>query len=171
MTVASVARMVIILLLVLSQNAFAQSDGRTFSRFRVLLQSGERFEGRAGRLSGDALSGMSSAGEPVDVPIGSIRALDVSTGSEAGYWAVVGGVIGLSGALLAILQVEMDDSVELNSNAAVAVTAGLTVFGALIGGAIGSRLHKWERVQIQTDVDAMTGGQQRLRVACFSFRW
>jgi hypothetical protein len=160
----SVARIAVILLLVLSQNAFSQTEVREFSRFRVLLRSGERFEGRDGRLTETGLEGTSSKGEAIKISMSNLRALDAATGSEAGKWALAGAGLGLASGLLAIMQVNLNDDLEVDSDAALVVTAGLTAVGALIGGMVGASHQKWERVPIRTE--SMSSIHSRPRI-CF----
>ena len=70
----------VVLLLILAHSIQAQDAVCQFSRFRVLLQTGERFEGREGQLNDTKLKDMLTTGVPINVPVGKIRALDVYSG-------------------------------------------------------------------------------------------
>ena len=141
---------VLALALFVPQRVSAQHADRTFHRFRMLLNSGDRIEGTDGILSDTTFRGRANAGNSIDVPRASIRALDVSTSSEAGKYAAIGAGLGLLTGLLAIAQVSADPTRVLNTDAATAVTAALTVGGGLSGLAVGSGQRRWESVPLRT---------------------
>jgi hypothetical protein len=148
-----VIRVALVGLLVLVQAAHARAADRTLESFRVLLKSGERHEGKNGRLTETGLE-WSRKGLAMSVPMEEIRMLDEATGSQAGKYALYGAGIGLATALLAALLAAADTSddptTEFNTGAAIGISVGFTVGGGLIGAAIGASQKTWERVPIKT---------------------
>lgn len=161
-------RIAIVLVLMLAKDISAQTEVRTFSRFRTLLQTGERIEGREGRLTTTALEGISSAGAQIKIPMSDIRALDISAGSHMGKGAAIGASLGLLTGLLAIVQVSLREDTELKDDAAVGLTVGLTVGGGLIGALVGASYTRWERVHIPVGLSfypEARGGRCTIRVS------
>lgn len=148
-----------VLVLLLYQDISAQDSTRVMQRFRVLLKTGERIEGKNGVLSPASLEGTTKAGTTLNIQRSSIRALDVYAGSNMAKWGAVGAGLGLVTGLLAIIQVSADSDATLNEGAAVGVTAGLTIGGGLIGLLAGSRDSRWESVPLKTAtlIDPETG--------------
>jgi hypothetical protein len=144
-------RLVILALaLLIPQSVCAQHADRTFHHFRMRLMTGEHIEGTNGVLTDTTFQGRSKKGDPVDIPRGDIRALDISKGSQAGKGAAIGAAMGLFTGLLAIAQVSADKTKVLNKDAAAKLTIGLTIGGGLIGAAIGSGHRRWESVPVRT---------------------
>jgi hypothetical protein len=149
-------RITLIVLLVLVQSVHAQEGVRELTNFRVLLRNGDRREGKNGRLTEDSLEWMMKNRQPMTVPREEIRALDESRGSEAMKYGAIGAGIGLLTALTAALWASAaaadDPSLEFKGGAAIAVTAGFTIGGGLIGAAIGASQKRWERIPIKTSL-------------------
>ncbi|NIO02175.1 MAG: hypothetical protein GTO42_08540 [Candidatus Latescibacteria bacterium] len=142
----------IILALFLAQDVFAQDDIRTFSRFRLRLKSGERIEGRKGRLTATFLEGTSKTGRPIQIPVTDIRLLDVTAGSKAVKGMFIGAGIGLISAMSTIASVKaIREDADIEWGGAAGFAAGLTVVGGVIGAGIGWGFPKWERVHLGTD--------------------
>ena len=143
-------------LLIVAQSVHAQETIKIFKQFRVLLKSGERYEGKEGHLSASDLEGTLKGGESMTIPRDDIRALDVSRGSNAGKYAMIGAGIGLLTSLTAALAAwsasEDDPLLEFQGGTAVAITAGFTIAGGLIGAAFGATQLKWERVPVKTSL-------------------
>jgi hypothetical protein len=139
----------VLVLLFATGGLFAQDSTRTMRRFRVLLTTGERIEGKNGVLSPTSLEGTASTGIPVNVQRSDIRALDAYMGSQAAKWGLAGAGLGLLTGLLAVVEVAANPDVILNEGAAAGVTAGLTICGGLIGLLVGSQDARWESVPVR----------------------
>lgn len=141
----------------------------SFSRFRLLADTGQRIEGRDAQLTADSLVALRSDGVPITLPRDRIRALDVSKGTNAGRAAAIGAGIGLLTGLLAIAQVSMDDTRQLKRGAAVVLPIGLTAGGGLIGLVVGSSSPRWESVPLRTASVTPPDGLCIVHVIRFSF--
>jgi len=130
----------------------AAGDTTELGKFRALLNTGERIEGFSGKLSPDSLTGTTMNGGPVAIPVRSIRALDRSTGSNAGEGALIGGCVGLSTAVMAWMQASTqaasDPYTEVDNSKILPVFAGFTAGGVLVGFIIGSTIKKWKKVPV-----------------------
>ena len=145
-------QLALVLLVIAGIPALAFPEDREFSNFRVLLKDGTRIRGSEGRLTSERLEGTARLGKTVSVPRHDIQALDVSQGSQAGKGFAIGATSGLLTGLLAIAQVGLDETQQLNEGAAVGITAGLTVGGGLIGAAVGSRYKRWSSVPLDQSI-------------------
>lgn len=141
---------VFVLLGLLLAPAVEAEEGESFSRFRLLTNTGERIQGMDARLTADTIEARKTDGSPITFSRDQLRALDVSKGTNAGRGAAIGASIGLITGLLAILQVGMDETRELKEGAAAGVTIGLTVGGGLIGTAVGASRPRWESIPLRT---------------------
>ncbi|MCG6957329.1 MAG: hypothetical protein LJF04_15170 [Gemmatimonadetes bacterium] len=148
----TVQRLFVLCLLALpfvwSPNVGAQENRQTFERFRLLLATGERVDGRDGVLTDTAFRGMRGSGE-INVSLGDIRSLDISSGSQAGKGLAIGLGVGLVSALAGILSAAADETRTLDTSKILPVAVGLTVGGGALGLLVGSRYPKWERLSLQ----------------------
>lgn len=117
-----------------------------FERFRVLLNTGERFEATDGILSADSLTAVKKGSDKFSIPLSEIRAMDRFKGTRATAGLMIGAGTGLLIVLFAIIQVEADPNRELREERVAPVLIGFTAAGGLIGWAVGSAMKKWERV-------------------------
>jgi hypothetical protein len=128
-----------------------KSEPLSLGRFRVLLHSGDRHEGAAGVLDGDALRGRDERGNQVSFPRSDIRALDTASGSRSAEYAAIGGGICLLSGLAAWAtsgaQTAADPTRKtVSSGQALAIIGGFTAAGTIIGAVIGSGKKSWKRV-------------------------
>jgi hypothetical protein len=153
----------VLLLFLVSFNVFAQKEGVVHPRFRALLQSGERIEGKNGYFTSADFIGVLDTGEELRISKNDIKVLDVSSGSKAGQYALMGAGVGLLTSLTAIIsaasEVSEDPDLELNTGAIVSVTLGVTGISALVGGIIGANQTKWTRVPIRTSFKFELNGE------------
>jgi hypothetical protein len=141
----------LIFVLLISFNIFPQEGDHDFSRFRVLLKSGDRVEGKSGILTPTELQGFTKRGDPIKIPIDDIRVMDRYTGSQAAKGAAIGAGLGLVTALTLILYANADETRELKVNEGVLIFGVTGVYG-LIGLAVGSAYSKWERVPLHLSI-------------------
>ncbi len=133
-----------LLLTVIIHIASSQQSRVANEEFVALLQSGERIEGTSFFLSPKELSGQTSTGVRVSVPLHSVKTLYVSTGSKSGQFALLGGAFGLGVGLLAVLTAESQGAGKVNySN-----IGGLVAAGAVIGAVLGAGQQSWEMVDL-----------------------
>ncbi len=147
---------VIITLFVLSlfnQFAIAQhEESESFSKFRVLTITGQRYEGNTGSITDSLLSGKLDNGLPLNIRNEDIRSLDISCGRQTLKGVAIGGGIGLLAFVLVALQIEMEPMAEWNVDPGK-VALILTASGAAIGALIGTASTKWCRYPIQPSVN------------------
>ena len=147
----------IFLLVLFSNDVFAQKEGVVHPRFRALLNSGERIEGRDGYFTSTTFNGILNTGEEISVGRSDIKALDVSSGSKTLQYAGIGAGFGLLSSLLGVasaaIQASNDPYRELNTGAIIPITLVVTGTSALIGGIIGANQTKWTRVPIRTTLN------------------
>jgi hypothetical protein len=160
-------------ILLAAQKLPAQENNIELGRFRVLLTTGERLEGRGGLLNSDGLTGTSSKGSPISYTGEEIRLLDRCTGNKGGKGALIGGGIGLATAVVALIAAESEASsdpfVEVDRSKIVPVFLGITGVGALIGWAVGSSKTTWENVPLEPVFSfSPVSGERRLMLT-FSF--
>ena len=72
-----------------------------FERFRVLLNTGERFEATDGILSADSLTALKKGRDEFSIPLSEIRAMDRFKGTRATAGLMIGAGTGLLIVLLA----------------------------------------------------------------------
>ena len=161
----------VVLCLLLASSAMAQEATRELKNFRMLLNDGEFVQGKDGLISGSRLTGTTKGGESLDIPLADIHSLDVSQGSAAGKGALIGADIGLGSALMAIVQVNADETTELDNDKVAPVTLGLTGVGALIGAAVGAGSRTWENVPLTEDVGLRIGVTQVAGGVGLSYRF
>jgi hypothetical protein len=126
------------------ETVIAQGASASFGEFVVLLENGERVEGATCTLSAERLSGVASTGVRFSAPLSTVKALYITTGSESGRFALLGGACGLGIGLAVILSVESQGGGKVNyGNLGVLVAAG-TVIGAVLGAG----QHSWEKVDL-----------------------
>ena len=132
------------------QQACAQSTEGVFERFRILLHTGQRMEGYEGLLTETALEGRRESGTAISIPFDDIRTLDVSRGSKASRYAVIGAGMGLLASLYGVLSASWSPEGEetLDTAEILPITLGATVGGGLLGMLIGSGSPSWERMPI-----------------------
>ncbi len=147
----------IFILFLFSNNVFAQKEGVVHPRFRALLQSGERIEGKDGCFTSTNFNGILNTGEEISISRNEIKVLDVSSGSKVMQYAAMGAGVGFLTSLLGIasaaIDASEDPSLELNTGAIVPITLVVTGTAALIGGIIGANQTKWTRVPIRTTLN------------------
>ena len=138
----------IALLLCIAISATAQEDVH-FDEFKLVTRSGA-FEGKDGVLTADSFSGKRTDGTAFAIPRGEIRNLYKRSGSKAGKYAAAGAGIGLTGALLGVMQAKADAAsspyVETDDDKIMPLVIGFTVAGGLIGGLVGASKETYERV-------------------------
>ena len=132
-----------------SREAFAQGPSRPLPRFRALLRSGERFEGRDGTLTPDSLRGQRADGRTVAVRRTDVRALDAVAGNQLVKGAEIGAGIGGLAGLLAALQLEGDPNAQVDHANLAGAVGGVALVSALIGAVVGANLPRWEHVSVQ----------------------
>lgn len=147
--------------------ALAQDESPTIGRYRILLNTGERLDGKDGRLFADHFEGNDRRGHPSRYELSEIVGIERKTGSKAGEYAAMGAGFGLITSLLAILQVEADSETELDSSAVIPVTGVLVGLSMLVGAAIGASNAEWESVDIGSR-SSDAGRQHRLTL---SYSW
>jgi len=140
----SVARCLVIAIIVLCEPALAQRASATFGDFVALLENGERVEGTSCILKAGELWGVTSNGVQISEPLSSVKSLYVATGSKTGHFALLGGACGLGVGLAVILSVESHGNGKVNySN-----LGGVVVAGAVIGAVLGAGQQSWEMVDL-----------------------
>ncbi|HEX5744769.1 MAG TPA: hypothetical protein VFZ09_00920 [Archangium sp.] len=123
------------------------SPRKTYKKFLIIRQGGERIEGSEGVLQANRLTGKTLSGESVDMAVGDIKTLYSSQGSPVGSGALWGGVTGLvvTGVcalpLLSIPHFFSYDGAILGT--AIGLGAG-TLIGAGLGAWIGSMGDGWQ---------------------------
>jgi hypothetical protein len=122
-------------------------------RFRALLYSGERIEGTQGVLGAQSLLGRTSSGEDLAIDRTKIRRLDRQSGSHAGRYALIGGGLGLTSALLAWASGAARASADpynepVSAGQGLAITAGVTGGCAAIAALIGAGKPDWKPVSL-----------------------
>jgi hypothetical protein len=145
-------RMLLILagVLLLVQEASAQTPETVYRRFRVTTTAGKEFKGNDGVLRGDSLIGVTRRGEHLGLLRNHIAYLEYQTGHNARAGALYGAGAGFLTAMLAWVSAEAEASensnVEVNYGAVPPLIVGLTAGGALIGYIIGASLPTWQPV-------------------------
>jgi hypothetical protein len=133
-----------------NHSLLAQADAsprKTYKKFLVIRQGGERIEGSEGVLAANRLTGKTLAGESVDMAVGDIKTLYTSQGSPVGSGALWGGIAGLviTGAcalpLLTIPDFFSYDGAILGTS--IGLGAGALI-GAGLGAWIGSMGDGWQ---------------------------
>ncbi len=139
--------------LVFLQPVYAQDDTQSYSKFRALLQTGERIEIENGILTDSVLTNFVSENEPIEIPISDIRALDRRAGNKALLYGGIGLGIGLLSSLLAVAQIEVDPNTKLKEDAGL-IIAGITAGAGLIGVIAGLMTDDWEKVPLNASLNA-----------------
>jgi len=129
------------------------------SGFRMLLYNGQHIEGDDGMLTATEFFGTSKSGQDIRLKRDEIKLLDVAGKSRTGKYAGIGALSGLVTAGLAILQVEADPELELNSERVVPITTALVGAGALIGALIGSQSTEWNNIPLNSSVGMSNDGK------------
>ena len=158
---------VLLMILMAAGTLSAQDNTTELERFRVLLTSGERIEGRDGSLTSDGLQGVSAKGDLVFVARSDIRLLDRYLGNNGGKGAKIGAAIGLGTAILSYImarsEAASDPYKEVDNSRIAPIFIGFAGVGALIGYAIGSSQTKWEKVPYGTGLGFdLRSGEARL---------
>lgn len=147
----------VFLLVFFPSNVSAQREGVIHPKFRALLNSGERIEGRDGYFTSTNFNGILNTGEEISISRNDISVLDVSEGSKALQYAAMGAgfglLVSLGGVASAAIEASEDPYKELNTGVIIPVTLGVTGVSALIGGIIGANQTKWTRVPIRTTLN------------------
>ncbi|UCD18079.1 MAG: hypothetical protein JSV44_03990 [Candidatus Zixiibacteriota bacterium] len=146
------AYLVVLAVLMACQPSSAQDDSVTCSQFRVILNSGERIEGRNGILTSISLTGVSNKGRSIDIPRSEIWVIYRCSGSKAGKGALMGAGMGLITGIIAIIQLQADPEQEIDESKIAPGFLVLTGGAALIGMAIGSAFPTWERIPLETSI-------------------
>jgi len=145
-----VASLLLIALVITGQTTNAQETKP--GKFRVELNSGERFVLTSGRLTSDSLVGTTFSGKAKSVPIRSIYSLDRSKGTHIQAGAGIGTLLGVTCALVSFLHSASKDSYqpqkENSSDNIPLKLLGFVSAGGLLGIGIGSTIDKWEPVPL-----------------------
>lgn len=133
-------------------NSFVYSQEKSFSKFRVLLHSGERIEGLNGVLKDSILVGKLKNGTSLSIKRDEIRLMDEASGTQVFKGAAIGGGLGLIVWIAAVANVEADPDRVLKEDA---TKIGLTITAACVavGALIGSFYNKWEKYPIETKLN------------------
>jgi hypothetical protein len=83
---------------------------------------------------------------PGPVPLSRVAQVQVRAGSHAGNGAKIGGGVGLGLSLLTMLLASTDEWTSPTTGQAITGVIGTTLFGAAVGGAIGSASPRWRTV-------------------------
>lgn len=117
-------------------------------KYKASLLSGASAQGSHGKLTPDYLEGEDASGRSVRIPINDIRGLEVRRGSYAATGCLIGASLGLSTAIVAILEVASEPDTEIDGQAATLLTIGVTAGGGLLGALIGAGYPNWDRVDL-----------------------
>jgi hypothetical protein len=124
----------------LSHSILAQADARrTYKKFLIIRQGGERIEGSDGVLEANRLTGMSLTGESVEVAVGDIKTLYTAQESRVGTLALYGGITGLAVTGLCALPLLSIPNFFSYRGAVLGTAIGLGA-GALLGAGVGALL-------------------------------
>jgi hypothetical protein len=148
--------LLLLVLLVGPFAAYCQAPVERYEDFIVLLKSGDRIEGRNCTLTSTDFTGVTLAGAQVSYPIAQLQTLHVSAGTKAGSMALLGGAVGLASGLLAVLEAGSTKGVTVDGGKAVAVTAGLTGAGILIGAVVGAGMKTWRTIEFADSTRPVT---------------
>jgi hypothetical protein len=151
------------------QSISAKYSDTTFSRFRVLVRDGSRFEGNKGVLTATELRGTSTNGKSINIPRENLRALDRSTGTEAGKYGLIGAGLGLLTALMVVIEVNSSSDYFQPQYDQTALVGGFTGGGFLLGLAVGAGCTRWEHVQLETARSGPQSARQQLIKISFRF--
>jgi hypothetical protein len=139
--------------LIFLQTVYAQDVTQSYSKFRVLLKTGDRIEIEQGKLTDTSLINFISENDQKEIPISDIRALDRRVGSKALLYAGIGSGIGLIASLYALVQFEADPHSKMEPGAWVAFPIAIAGSG-LIGLIVGSAYDDWESVPLNMSLKA-----------------
>ncbi len=118
-------------------------------KYRVKLNTGERFVLTSATLTSDSLTG-SKGGVTRSIPCRAIQSLEHSTGDHGGQGAVIGLALGLTGALVSILMDKNDDSAVVQDRdhdlKVLLRLAGIAASGTLVGLSFGQASDRWEPI-------------------------
>lgn len=135
------------LLLSISGSATAAAEqGVELGRFRVLLHSGLRIEGRRGRIFGGRLEGVGLRGEQLSYELEDVHELERGAGSKAGKYAGIGVVFAATTMMFTLIRVQNDPNATIDMGKVVHTSVGLIGISALFGGLIGHSHTTWEAV-------------------------
>ena len=153
MSTSRIALLLFAALVLIGQSA-ASKERNTF-KYRVELNSGERFVLSSGALTSDSLTGMTGSGTR-SVPVQSIRALERSEGTHGTTLGLIGGGLGFTYIMVGWMQAESDANSDpfnrVDDSKDAHELFGFTIGGALIGIAVGSIWDKWESVPVRGSV-------------------
>ncbi len=135
-------RYVCLLLIAISQVAFTQQPTSTYGDFVALLENGERIEGTKCFLSPTELSGVTTAGVRISLPLPSVKTLYVSAGSKSGQYALLGAGFGLGVGACMILLAEGRGKVNYGA------IGGLTAAAIVVGAVLGATEQSWDTVDL-----------------------
>ena len=161
MSTNRIALLLVVALVFLSQPVASQVTAS--DKFRVRLNTGERFVLTSATLTTDSLTG-SKDGVTRSIPCQAILSLEHSTGDHGGQGAVIGLALGLAGALVSTLVGNNDDSAVVHDRdqdlKVVLRVAGITAGSALVGLSFGQASDKWEPVPWGTAIGGRADSRQ-----------
>ncbi|UCG61056.1 MAG: hypothetical protein JSV52_12105 [Candidatus Zixiibacteriota bacterium] len=164
--------MVLALALALSaQPLSAQTPDLKLKRFRVLLTSGDRYEGTDAILTSETLTGTIEGDSAISVPVEEILDLDGSNSSRALRGTMIGaglGVLCAAGAVGAYYAGGGWTSEDAEEKTALFVV-GSAAAGGLIGFIVGSRIKLWDDIPLETAFQYDPEGNRAEFVLSFSF--
>jgi hypothetical protein len=134
--------LVLSLLVILSVSTNAQDTIKTYNKYVIVRQNGDRMEGRDGTLTPTQFNGVLLNGTQFNLQKNEIKTLYIEGGTRAGTYALYGGAIGLVTSLASILGASSSVA-GVDEEKAIILTAALTGGGAIIGGLIGSSSTEW----------------------------
>jgi hypothetical protein len=136
-------------------SAYPQDEDIKYSKFRLLLNSGQRIETNNGYMTDTSLITIDDTGLKNEIPFSDIRAMDMSAGNHGLKGALIGGGIGAASFLLAVLEIETDPTRKLKENATEIILIG-TAACTGVGYLIGLAYDDWEKVSLQVEQDAVS---------------
>jgi len=151
-----------LLLLVLLSGTCIASDAKDASlgRFRLTLESGESLQGRNGTMIGKYLVGETTTGDSLRVELVDIVMLERRSGTYVVEGLASGAIVGAGLLIGAIISVETDETMELDTGKIVPVGLALILGGGAIGAAIGSAFPKWEEVPLEPEAKQTALGME-----------
>ena len=138
----------------LLQQIYPQGTDQSFSKYRLLLFSGERMTVEKGLIKDSTLVDYSDTNSSKEIPLKSIRAMDCHTGTKAMKGLLIGAGIGLVTVAVAILSSRLPYSESDTRGKEGEIFVISTALCAGIGALIGSSSDNWERVPLSTKLNA-----------------
>ncbi len=161
-TIATI--ILISLCVLLNQSAIAQNNSG--NKFRIHLNTGEKFEVKNAFRTSEGVTVTQSNGFRAHYQYVAMKSLHQWTGRKTEYGASLGAGIGLAGAIAilyaAIQEAEDSSNKELNKSAIIPVFALTIGIGAALGAIIGSSVSNWHKVPIKSSLSLNINNDRRL---------